>query len=51
MHHETDNSQWIQKEEKDVVSDIATMLSDLCGPGEWISMSKLHYEVNLLSPT
>ena len=51
MDHEIDNSQHIRKEEKYVVSVVATVLSDLCGPGEWIPMSKLHFEVNLLSPT
>ena len=34
MDHETDTSQQIQKEEKYVVSAVATMLSDICGPGE-----------------
>lgn len=45
MDHEADNSQQIQKEEKDVVSAVATVLSDLCGPGEWMAMSKLHSEL------
>ena len=51
MDHEIDNSQQIRKEEKYVVSVVATVLSDLCGPGEWMTMSKLHSEVKLLSPT
>ena len=51
MDHETNTTQQIQKEGKYVVSAVATMLFDICGPGEWIPMSKLHYEVNLLSPT
>ena len=51
MDHETATSQQIQKEGKYVVSPVASVLSDICGPGEWMSMSKLHYEVNLLSPT
>jgi hypothetical protein len=29
-------------EEKDVISSAATILSDLCGPQEWISMNNLH---------
>ncbi|KAH9318276.1 hypothetical protein KI387_020045 [Taxus chinensis] len=45
MDHETDNSQQIQTEEKDVVSAVATVLSDLCGPGEWMPMAKLHSEL------
>lgn len=42
---ELDNNQLIQLEEKDVVSSVATVLSDLCGPGEWMAMSKLHAEL------
>lgn len=45
MDHETDNSQQMRKEEKEVVSAVATVLSDLCGPGEWMPMSKLHSEL------
>ncbi|OVA03197.1 Forkhead-associated (FHA) domain [Macleaya cordata] len=37
-----DNHQLLQLEEKDVVSSVATVLSDLCGPGEWMPMAKLH---------
>ena len=51
MDHETDTSQQIQKEGKYVVLAIETVLSDICGLGEWIPMSKLHFEVNLLSST
>ena len=51
MDHETDTSQQIQKEGKYVVSAVATVLSNICGPGEWMPMSKIHSEVNLLSPT
>lgn len=40
-----DNQQALQAEEKDVVSSVATVLSDLCGPGEWMPMAKLHNEV------
>ncbi|KAJ8749170.1 hypothetical protein K2173_018641 [Erythroxylum novogranatense] len=39
---ESDNQQLLQLEEKDVVSSVATVLSDLCGPGEWMPMEKLH---------
>jgi hypothetical protein len=42
---ETDNQKLMQLEEKDVVSSVATVLSDLCGPGEWMPMAKLHSEV------
>lgn len=42
---ETDNQQLMQLEEKDVVSSVATVLSDLCGPGEWMPMATLHSEV------
>ncbi|GKF67206.1 FHA domain-containing protein FHA2, partial [Tanacetum coccineum] len=31
--------------EKDVVSSVATVLSDLCSPDEWMPMEKLHAEV------
>ena len=40
-----DNQQILQAEEKEVVSSVATVLSDLCGPGEWMPMAKLHTEV------
>ncbi|OVA13610.1 hypothetical protein BVC80_375g5 [Macleaya cordata] len=42
---EADNHQLLQLEEKDVVSSVATVLSDLCGPGEWMPMAKLHTEL------
>lgn len=42
---DSDNLQLLQLEEKDVVSSVATVLSDLCGPGEWMPMEKLHSEV------
>eukprot|EP01018_Ginkgo_biloba_P035593 Gb_24502 [translate_table: standard] len=45
IDHELDNPQQIQTEEKDVVSAVATVLSDLCGPGEWMPMAKLHSEL------
>lgn len=42
--HEAEMFQQMQ-EEKDVVSAVATVLSDLCGPGEWMPMAKLHSEL------
>ncbi|KAL6967993.1 FHA domain-containing protein fha2 [Sarracenia purpurea var. burkii] len=45
IDRETDNQQLLQLEEKDVVSSVATVLSDLCGPGEWMPMEKLHAEL------
>ncbi|MBA0680734.1 hypothetical protein Goari_012419 [Gossypium aridum] len=30
---------------KDVVTSVATVLSDICGPGEWMAMEKLHAEL------
>lgn len=49
---ETDNQQLMQLEEKDVVSSVANVLSDLCGPGEWMPMARLHSEVcNLVNLT
>lgn len=35
----------MQVEEKEVVSAVATVLSDLCGPGEWMPMPDLHSEL------
>ncbi|KAK4747179.1 hypothetical protein SAY87_026216 [Trapa incisa] len=45
IDREADNQQLLQLEEKDVVSSVATVLSDLCGPGEWMAMDKLHTEL------
>lgn len=45
VDRDADNHQLLQLEEKDVVSSVATVLSDLCGPGEWMPMEKLHSEV------
>lgn len=45
VDREADNHQLQQLEEKDVVSCVATLLSDLCGPGEWMPMEKLHAEL------
>ncbi|GMY33859.1 FHA domain-containing protein FHA2-like isoform X1, partial [Fagus crenata] len=42
VDREADNHQLLQLEEKDVVSTVATALSDICGPGEWMPMEKLH---------
>ncbi|KAG2404809.1 FHA domain-containing protein [Vigna angularis] len=44
VDRDADNLQLQQLEEKDVVSSVATVLSDLCGPGEWMPMEKLHAE-------
>lgn len=33
-----------------MVSSVATVLSDLCGPGEWMPMEKLHTEVSVHNP-
>ncbi|KAG5002283.1 hypothetical protein JHK87_023355 [Glycine soja] len=44
VDRDADNLQLQQLEEKDVVSSVATVLSDLCGPGEWMPMEKLHTE-------
>ena len=46
VEREADNQ--LLQEEKDVVSSVATVLSDLCGPGEWMPMEKLHSEVCLI---
>jgi hypothetical protein len=45
IDRDADNQQLLQLEEKDVVSSVATVLSDLCGPGEWMPMEKLHAEL------
>ncbi|PIN26188.1 hypothetical protein CDL12_01067 [Handroanthus impetiginosus] len=45
VDRDADNQQLLQLEEKDVVSSVATVLSDLCGPGEWMPMEKLHSEL------
>ncbi|XP_039027448.1 FHA domain-containing protein FHA2-like isoform X2 [Hibiscus syriacus] len=45
VDRESDNQQLMQLEEKNVVSSVATVLSDLCGPGEWMAMEKLHAEL------
>lgn len=46
VDREADNQQLLLLEEKDVVSSVATVLSDICGPGDWMPMEKLHSEVN-----
>lgn len=45
VDRDADNQQLLQLEEKDVVSSVATVLSDLCGPGEWMPMARLHAEL------
>ncbi|XP_054777405.1 FHA domain-containing protein FHA2-like [Prosopis cineraria] len=42
---DADNLQLQQLEEKDVVSSVATVLSDLYGSGEWMPMEKFHTEL------
>ncbi|KAF2556560.1 hypothetical protein F2Q68_00018147 [Brassica cretica] len=42
IDREADDQQVLLLEEKDVVSSVATVLSDLCGPGDWMPMEKLH---------
>ena len=39
------NRQLLQLEEKDVIQSVATVLSDLCKPGERVPMVKLHAKV------
>ncbi|KAL6662260.1 hypothetical protein ACP70R_000119 [Stipagrostis hirtigluma subsp. patula] len=41
-YREADNQLLLQLEEKDVISSAATVVSDFCGPQEWVSMNKLH---------
>ncbi|KAG2561856.1 hypothetical protein PVAP13_8KG274100 [Panicum virgatum] len=41
-YKEADDQLLLQLEEKDVISSAAIILSDLCGPQEWVSMNKLH---------
>ncbi|KAL2488260.1 FHA domain-containing protein FHA2 [Forsythia ovata] len=45
VDRDADNQQLLQLEEKDVVSSVANVLSDLCGPGEWMPMERLHSEL------
>ena len=40
-----DNQHILQLEEKEVVSSVATVLSDLCGPGQYMPMRELHAEL------
>ncbi|MCL7031690.1 hypothetical protein MKW94_020979 [Papaver nudicaule] len=42
---EADNNELLKLEEKEVVSCVATVLSDLCDPGEWMAMATLHTEL------
>ncbi|KAF8694096.1 hypothetical protein HU200_038557 [Digitaria exilis] len=41
-YREADDRLLLQLEEKDVISSAATILSDLCGPNELVSMNTLH---------
>ncbi|GJZ47401.1 hypothetical protein Tco_0601233 [Tanacetum coccineum] len=45
VDRDSDNQQLLKLIEKDVVSSVATVLSDLCVPGEWMLMHKLHTEL------
>ncbi|CAD5177992.1 FHA domain-containing protein FHA2-like [Musa acuminata AAA Group] len=45
VDREADNQQLLALEEKDVISSVATLLADLCAPGEWMPMEKLHAEL------
>ncbi|MBA0764017.1 hypothetical protein Gotri_013393 [Gossypium trilobum] len=45
VDRESNNQQLLHLEEKDVVTSVATVLSDICGPGEWMAMEKLHAEL------
>ena len=49
VDRDADNHQLLQLEEKDVVSTVATALSDICGPGEWMPMEKLHAVVSIVT--
>ncbi|KAI3932046.1 hypothetical protein MKW92_027008 [Papaver armeniacum] len=42
---DADNNELLKLEEKEVVSCVANVLSDLCDPGEWMAMAKLHTEL------
>ncbi|KAM3335389.1 hypothetical protein ACQJBY_029689 [Aegilops geniculata] len=42
---DVDNQHILQLEEKEVVSSVVTVLSDLCGPGQYMPMRKLHTEL------
>lgn len=41
----TDNERLLLKEEKDFITYVATLVSDNCGPGEWMPVVKLHSEL------
>ncbi|CAL5087481.1 unnamed protein product [Urochloa decumbens] len=44
--HGTDTEdQQLLEEERDVVSSIALLISDICSPGEWVTMEALHSEL------
>ncbi|WOL02507.1 FHA domain-containing protein FHA2-like [Canna indica] len=42
---DADDRQLQLLEEKDVITTVATLLSDICGPGKWMSLEKLHAEL------
>jgi hypothetical protein len=46
VDREADNRRLLQLEENGVISSVATVLSDLCEPSEWMPMLQLHEEVS-----
>ncbi|PKU81043.1 FHA domain-containing protein FHA2 [Dendrobium catenatum] len=44
-NREADNYKLTLLEEKDVLSSVASVLSDRCRPGEWMPVAKLHTEM------
>ncbi|PUZ71424.1 hypothetical protein GQ55_2G311700 [Panicum hallii var. hallii] len=53
-HGESENDtedQQLLEEEKDVVSSLVLLIPDICGPGEWVPMEKLHSEICLTTTT
>ncbi|CAN6204948.1 unnamed protein product [Urochloa humidicola] len=43
--HDVDTEDQQLLEERDVVSSIALLISDICSPGEWVTMEILHSEL------
>ncbi|CAL5063519.1 unnamed protein product [Urochloa decumbens] len=43
--HDADTEDQQLLEERDVVSSIALLISDICSPGEWVTMEILHSEL------
>ena len=42
--NDTEDQQLLD-EEKDIVSSLVLLIPDICSPGEWVPMEKLHSEV------